>query len=47
MREAERRTPESGNAEESLDTHTARSANVQAVERAVKFAKSTYIAAIS
>lgn len=46
-REAERGKLEAGNAEESLGTEKARSANVQAVERAVRFAKTAYGAAIS
>jgi len=47
MREAGRGKREAGNAEESLDTQTARSANVQAVERAVRLANQVYRSAIS
>jgi sugar phosphate isomerase/epimerase len=47
MREAGKEKRETGNAEESLHMTTARSANVQAVARAVRLAKAVYASAIA
>ena len=47
MREAGSGKREAGNAEERLDRQKARSANFQAVERAVRLAKTAYSSAIS